>query len=144
MTRQEIFELLNNNPVFFLATMEDDQPRVRGMLLYSANESGIVFHTGTMKDVFKQIMKNSKVEMCFNDSQRFMQVRVSGTLELVDDNSLKDEIAEHPTREFLKPWKERIDIQDFYKTFAVFRMKSALATIWTMEANLEPKKEVKL
>lgn len=32
MNRQEIIELINSNPVFFLATVDSDRPRVRGML----------------------------------------------------------------------------------------------------------------
>lgn len=144
MTRQEIFDLMNGNPAFFLATMEGNQPRVRGMLLYKADESGIVFHTGTMKDVFKQIMKNSRVELCFNNFKKGIQVRVSGEIELVDDNNLKDEISEHPTRQFLKPWKESGDLQDFYNTFAVFRLRNGLANTWTIDRNFAPKDEIKL
>lgn len=144
MTRQEVFDLLNSNPVFFLATMEGSQPRVRGMLLYRADSSGIIFHTGTMKDVFQQITKNARAEMCFNDFARNIQVRVSGELELVDDNNLKDEISEHPTREFLKDWKENGVLEDFYEILAVFRMRNGVATIWTLETNFEPKSKISL
>ncbi|MTI81102.1 MAG: pyridoxamine 5'-phosphate oxidase family protein [Firmicutes bacterium] len=144
MTKQEVFELMSRNPVFHLATAEDDQPRVRGMLLYKADESGILFHTGTMKDVFKQIMENPRAELCFNDFKNGIQVRVSGKLELVDDNNLKDEISEHPSRKFLKPWKESSDLQDFYNTFAVFRLRNGIANTWTMEKNFAPKEEIEL
>ncbi|MHB8124258.1 MAG: pyridoxamine 5'-phosphate oxidase family protein [Desulfitobacteriaceae bacterium] len=144
MTKQEIFELMNNNPAFFLATVDDNQPRVRGMLLYKADESGVLFHTGIMKDIFKQVMKNPKVEMCFNDFSRNIQVRVQGELELVDDNNLKDEISEHPTRQFLKSWKESGILQDFYNTFAVFRLRNGIATTWTIKMNFAPKVEIKL
>ncbi len=144
MTGQEIFALMNSNPAFFLATVEGDQPRGRGMLLYKADEEGIVFHTGTMKDVYKQIMNNPKVEVCFNDFGKGIQVRVHGSLELVDDNALKDEISKHPTRQFVKDWKESGALEDFYRTFVVFRLKNGLATIWTMETNFAPKEEVSL
>lgn len=144
MARQEIFELMNRNPAFFLATVDDNQPRVRGMLLYKADEAGIIFHTGKMKDVFNQIMKRPKVEMCFNDFNKNIQVRVQGELELVEDNNLKDEISEHPTRQFLKQWKESGELQDFYNVFAVFRLRNGIATTWTIEKNFAPKVEVKL
>jgi uncharacterized pyridoxamine 5'-phosphate oxidase family protein len=122
VTRQEVFELMNSNPAFHLATMEDDQPRVRAMLLYKADESGIIFHSGTMKDVYKQICKNPKVELCFNDFNKNAQLRVSGKLEIVSDNNLKDEISNHASRGFLKSWKERGTMQDFYNTFVIFRL----------------------
>ena len=65
MVKEEIFKLMNENPVFHLATMDGDQPRVRGMLLFRADEEGIIFHTASTKDVFQQIMKNPKAELCF-------------------------------------------------------------------------------
>ena len=43
MTANDIFELIGKNPVFHLATMDGDQPRVRGMLLFRADKNGIVF-----------------------------------------------------------------------------------------------------
>lgn len=55
MNKTEIFEFLNANPVFHLATIDGGRPCVRGMLLYSADENGIVFHTGKMRDLHKQL-----------------------------------------------------------------------------------------
>lgn len=124
MTRTEMYELMNANPAFHIATVEGDQPRVRAMLLYKADESGIVFHSSTRKDVYKQVCQNPKVELCFNDFTKNIQLRVTGTLEIVDDNSLKDEMSNHPSRGFLKSWRERGPIQDFYNTFVVFRLKN--------------------
>ena len=144
MTRQDIIELINNNPAFHLATVDGDQPRVRGMLLYKADDSGIVFHSGTMKDVYKQIVNNPKVELCFNDFKRGIQLRVSGEMEIVDDNALKDEIFEHPTRGFLKPWRESGTLEDFYKSFVVFRLKGGKAITWTMATNFAPKEYIQL
>jgi len=43
MDKNEIFNLINQNPVFFLAITDGDQPRVRGMLLYRADESVLYF-----------------------------------------------------------------------------------------------------
>lgn len=142
MEKEEIYELMRDNPAFFLATVEGKQPRVRGMLLYKADEEGIIFHTGAMKDLYGQVVKNNKVELCFNGNGT--QVRISGELEIVDDNNVKDEIVEHPTRKFLKPWKESGELNDFYKTFVVFRLKNGLANIWTMETNFSSKNFIKL
>jgi len=142
MMKQEIFELMKNNPAFFLATVEENQPRVRGMLLYKADENGIIFHSGTMKDVYRQVVNNPKVELCFNGNGT--QVRISGELEIVDDNNLKDEISEHPSRKFLRPWKENGELKDFYDTFAVFRLRNGIATTWTIEKNFAPKVQIAL
>jgi uncharacterized pyridoxamine 5'-phosphate oxidase family protein len=144
MNKAEMLALMNANPAFFLATMDGDQPRVRGMLLYQADENGIVFHSGTMKEVYRQVQKNPKVECCFNDFKTGRQVRVRGHLEIVDDHALKDEIANHPSRAFLKPWQEGGELSDFYETFAVFRMTDGIGVAWTMASNFEPNIDVVL
>ena len=41
MEEQKLYELMNNNLGFYLATMDGDQPRVRGMMLFKADENGI-------------------------------------------------------------------------------------------------------
>lgn len=144
MKKEQIFEAMRNNPVFHLATIDGDQPRCRAMLLYNADENGITFHTGAMKDVYKQISLNPSVELCFYDIGSNVQVRVSGKLEEIEDNALKDQICDHPSRAFLKPWKESGPLADFYSTFKVFCLKDGKATTWTMETNFDPKVEIPL
>ena len=78
--------------------MDGDQPRVRGMLLFRADENGFVFHTASTKDVFRQIMANPKAEMCFSCGN--VQIRVTGVLELDENPALREEIFAHPTRKF--------------------------------------------
>lgn len=65
MTKKELFDAMNQNPVFHLATVEGKQPHVRGMLLYRADENGIIFHTSSAKEVYQQMISNAKVELCF-------------------------------------------------------------------------------
>ncbi|MFA5105132.1 MAG: pyridoxamine 5'-phosphate oxidase family protein [Candidatus Margulisiibacteriota bacterium] len=144
MNKQEMFELINANPGFHLATVEGDQPRCRGMFLFSADESGIVFHSGSMKDVHHQIVGNPKVELCFNDFKNGVQVRVAGKLEIVEDKALKDNICAHPSRAFLKPWRESGELKDFYNQFKVYRLKNGKAVAWTMATNFAPKEVVTL
>ncbi len=142
MKREEMYELMRGNPAFHLATIEDDRPHCRAMFLFRADENGIIFHTGAMKDVYKQIAQNKNIELCFNDFKKNIQVRVSGVLEEIDDNAFKDEICSHPSRQFLKPWRESGPLENFYSTFKVFRLKNGKAIFWTMETNFAPKIEV--
>lgn len=65
LSKEEIYKVMNENPVFHLATADGDQPRVRGMLLYKADENGIIFHTASSKDVFSQIMKIQRQSCAF-------------------------------------------------------------------------------
>ena len=138
MTAQEIFRLINENPAFHLATVEGDQPRVRGMLLFRADENGFVFHTASTKDVFAQIKQNPKAEMCF--SCNGTQIRVTGILEQVFDEELRKEIFAHPSRKFLQAWVANgID-----NLLQVFVMKNCTAVNWTMETNFAPKEQIEL
>ena len=142
MTKQEIFEAITKNPAFFLATVEDSKPHVRGMLLYKADENGILFHTGSFKDVYTQILENPNVELCFNCQGT--QIRISGKLEIIDDNSLKDEIYNHPSRKFLQSWKDNGSFSDPYKDLIVLSLKNGLATTWTMADNFSKKTYIEL
>lgn len=138
MTKTDILSILNNNPAFHLATVEGDQPHVRGMLLFKADENGIVFHTANTKDLFKQIEINNKVELCFNSPE--MQVRITGKLEIDTDDELRKEIFNHPTRAFLRAW-EQMGIADL---LTVFRLKNGVATTWTMATNFDKKEFIEL
>ena len=140
MTRQELFAFMTSNPTFFLATVEGGKPHVRGLLLYRADVNGIIFHTGKMKDLHRQLTNNPFVEMCFtnNNFDNLIQVRVTGIAQLVEDINLKKEIVSK--REFLKPWVE----QAGYDPLAVYRIVHGVAVTWTFAANLSPKEPVNL
>ena len=99
MNKNEVYDFLNENPGFHLATVEDNQPRVRGMLLFRADENGIIFHTASKKDVYKQLIKNPNSEMCFNSPIK--QIRVTGEILEVENSELKEEIFNHPSRKYL-------------------------------------------
>lgn len=138
MTSQEILKLVNENPAFHLATVDGDQPRVRGMLLFRADENGFIFHTASTKDVFRQMKENPKAEMCFSCGGT--QIRVTGVMEQVFDEELRTEIFAHPSRKFLQAWVANgID-----NLLQVFVMKDCSAVTWTMETNFEPKKTIEL
>jgi uncharacterized pyridoxamine 5'-phosphate oxidase family protein len=144
VTKNEIFELINANPAFQLATVEGDQPRVRTVFLFRADDNGIIFHTGAFKDLHKQIEANPKVELHFYDPKKNIQVRVTGRFEQITDNAFKDEIFNHPSRAFLKPMRNAGPLADFYKNFIVYTLKNGSAIWWTMQENLAPKRPVEL
>ena len=145
MEKEQVFEIINRNPVMFLATVEGAEPRVRGMMLYKADESGIVFHTGPYKDVYRQIIENPNVQICFYDAAQNIQVRIRGVLEKIDDRSVKEEIAGHPSRKFMQGWKANCKTMDeFYNMFSVFNLKNGLANVWTFATNFASKEDIQL
>ena len=142
MNKQEAFEIMNNAGVFSLATMDNGLPRVRVCMLYRADENGIIFHTGVFKDLYRQLLADSNVELCFNNYESGVQLRVCGTMHPIDDKALKDEIVAHPSRAFLREWCESDPA--FYDHFIVFGMTDGVANSWTMATNNDPKEYLRL
>ena len=138
MTKEEVLEFINKNPVFSLATAEGNQPHVRIIMLYRADKDGIIFCTGRQKAVYKQLQANPAVEMCFYNADDGRQVRIEGTVELLDDLELKMQIVEQFT--FLKPWVE----SEGYEVLIPFCLKNGKAVTWTMETNFDPKEYIQL
>ncbi|OHB77062.1 MAG: pyridoxamine 5'-phosphate oxidase [Planctomycetes bacterium RBG_16_55_9] len=138
MNKEEILEFVAKNPLFSLATIEGHRPRVRKMMLYRADENGIIFVTGRQKALYEQLQVNPVVEMCFFNTDEGRQLRIEGTVEMLDDLELKKQVLERFT--FLKPWIEK----QGYDVLICYRLKDAKATPWTLETNFEPKTYIPL
>jgi uncharacterized pyridoxamine 5'-phosphate oxidase family protein len=70
MTKDEVFEFVGANPVYALATTKDNRPFVRMIMLYRADENGIIFTTGENKDMHRQLEENPQVELCFYNAEQ--------------------------------------------------------------------------
>lgn len=142
LSKEKIFELINSNPVGYVSTSENGKPHVRGILMFRADENGIIFHTGVTKDFYKQIVDNQNTEICYACGQ--YQIRVSGQLEIVEDKALLDEIIAHPSRQFMRTWIEKGVVKNLYDFVKVCRLKNGKASVWTMESNFLPKEYIQL
>jgi uncharacterized pyridoxamine 5'-phosphate oxidase family protein len=60
---KEVYEFLKENSPFYIATVDGDQPRVRPFGAVDIFEDKLYIQTGNVKDVFKQMMNNPKVEI---------------------------------------------------------------------------------
>ena len=153
MTKEELFKMMNEHPVMYVATNErlrvgdgtsgmNGQPHVRAILMFKADADGIVFHTGVTKDLYRQLLADPRSEVCFSCGK--YQVRVEGRFELVEEMALKEEIVNHPSRKFLKPWREQQGDEAFFGFLKVFRMQHGKAHVWCMEDNFKPKEYIEL
>lgn len=71
--------------VYYLATVEGDQPRVRPFGTAHIFEGRLYIQTGKVKDVSKQLMANAKAEICaFKDGE---WIRIAG--ELIEDDRVE-------------------------------------------------------
>lgn len=127
---QDCIKFANENPVCFIATMEGDQPRVRGVMMCFADERGFYFAVLTPKEFVKQLKANPKVEICFYNNpeqlQNAKQMRVTGEIEWVDDKALHERICKE--RAFLAD----ITGQPIEPAMKLFRVHSGEAHFWTM------------
>lgn len=79
---QKVADFLKDAGVYYLATVEGDQPRVRPFGTAHIFEGKLYIQTGKVKPTSKQIAANPKVEICaFKDGT---WLRVCG--ELVEDD----------------------------------------------------------
>ncbi len=60
----EVLKFLKDNPTYYLATMEGDQPRVRPFGTIALFEGRLYFQTGHVKSVYQQLIANPKIEIC--------------------------------------------------------------------------------
>ena len=82
---ERVCEFLKAAGVYYLATVEGDQPRVRPFGTAHIFEGKLYIQTGKVKPVSKQIAANPKVEICaFKDGT---WIRVEG--ELVEDDRVE-------------------------------------------------------
>ena len=99
---EECAVFANQHPVCAVATVDGDQPRVRFFLMWYADGTGFYFHTGKMKQIYRQLQQNPKVELCFYDPTPPEQgggkmLRVTGRVEWKREQALVNRLlAERP------------------------------------------------
>jgi pyridoxamine 5'-phosphate oxidase len=132
MSLEEYTKFANENPMCYLSTVDGDQPRVRAMGMWYADETGFWFQAQSVKALYKQIQKNPKVEVYFTTPKFSKVMRVSGKMKIIEDMEIKKKcIAE---RTFLKTMG--ITEPD-NPLLAVFHLYSGEAYFWTMADSMK-------
>ena len=87
---ERVCEFLKSAGVYYLATVEGDQPRVRPFGTAHIFEGKLYIQTGKAKPVSKQLLANPKAELCaFKDGA---WIRITG--EFVEDERVEMQIEE--------------------------------------------------
>lgn len=135
MNIRDCIKFTNENPICSLATVENDQPRVRVIGFWFADETGFYFQTSTIKEIPNQLKMNPKTEVCFYKHEGMIgtMLRISGKVEFLTDSKLKEKAL--LDRPFLKNFGITIDSPKL----VLFRIGHGQAFFWTMENNLKPK-----
>jgi pyridoxamine 5'-phosphate oxidase len=135
MNIQDCIKFTNENPICYLATVEDDQPRVRALGFWFADETGFYFQIGSIKKMYGQLQKNPKAEACFYKHEGMIgtMLRIAGKIEFVNDRALKERVMKD--RPFLKDMGLTVDSPGLI----IFRIAHGQAHFWTMANNFKPK-----
>ena len=83
---QEVQNYLKECGTFYIATVDQDQPRVRPFGVSEIINGRLYIMTGKVKDVYKQMAKNGTFEICALKKSGSEWLRLSGTL--VNDETL--------------------------------------------------------
>ena len=128
----DCFKFANENPTCYLATAEGDQPRVRCLGMWFADNTGFYFQAQSVKAMCKQLEKNNKVEVYFHTKDFKRVMRVSGRVEFIDDLEMR-----------AKCIKERPFVKNFGITepsdplLAIFQIYTGEAYFWTMADSMK-------
>ena len=117
---QRVYEFLKNAEVYYLATVEGEQPRVRPFGTVNEFEGKLYIQTGKVKPTSRQLAVNPKAELCaFKDGA---WIRIA--CELVEDDRLE---ARKSMLDAYPNLRRMYDEND--GNTQVFYMKNATATI---------------
>ncbi len=117
---ERVVKFLKDAEVYYLATVEGDQPRVRPFGTAHIFEGKLYIQTGKVKDVSKQLLANPKAEICAFKNGEW--IRIAG--ELIED----DRVEARQSLLDAYPSLQRMYAADDGNT-QVFYFRNATATI---------------
>ena len=124
---KEVQAYLKECGAFFIATTDGDQPRVRPFGVSEIINDRLYIMTGKVKDVYKQMAKNGKFEICALKPSGSEWMRLSGTLVTDETLSVKEEFLNR--NESLKSMYKADD-----DNMAVLYIKDATARFFSFTA----------
>ncbi|MEN6350909.1 MAG: pyridoxamine 5'-phosphate oxidase family protein [Syntrophomonas sp.] len=74
---EEVLKFLSENPIFYVATVEGDKPRVRPFGFFMEYENKLYFAVGSHKKAYQQMSSNPYVEIS-TASGKGEWIRISG------------------------------------------------------------------
>lgn len=85
MSIKKVDELLTKAKVFYLATVDGDQPKCRPLGFHLLHDDKIYFGVGTFKEVYKQLQANPKLEIATFDGDTFLRYYGTAVLDNNED-----------------------------------------------------------
>lgn len=119
---QQVYDFLKESEIYYLATVEGDQPRVRPFGTANIFENKLYIQTGKSKKVSKQMLVNPKVEISATIGQRW--IRIEGTV--IEDDRI---VAKQSMLDAYPSLQGRYKAED--ENTQVLYLKDATATIYS-------------
>ncbi len=98
----KVAHFLSKAGVFYLATTDGNQPKVRPFSYFTFKDGKIVFSTGKFKNAYKQLVANPHVEIFAQIGMRFL--RYDGIAKPFDDQAIVEQV-----------WRDSPGIGKIYK-----------------------------
>jgi uncharacterized pyridoxamine 5'-phosphate oxidase family protein len=119
---KEVYDFLKKCGTYYLATVENGQPRVRPFGTIDIFDGKLYIQTGKTKDVSKQMAANPKIEICAFDGAQWIRVQATA----VDDGGRE---AKRHMLDAYPSLKDRYSPDD--GNTQVLYLKDAVATIFS-------------
>ena len=132
MSFKEYADFANENKTCYFATVEGNQPRVRALGMWYADETGFYFQAQSVKAMIKQLEKNPNVEVYFNTKDFSKVMRVYGKVKFIDDLKMKAKCIEE------RPFVKNFGITEpGNPLLAVFHLYTGEAYFWTFADSMK-------
>lgn len=116
---KRVYDYLKKAGVYYFATVEDDQPRVRPFGTVNEFEGKLYIQTGKVKPTSKQLMANPKAEICAFMDGTWLRI----ACELIEDDRIEAK------KSMLDAYPNLRGMYDEHDgNTQVFYMKNAVAT----------------
>lgn len=125
---KEALEFLKNAGIYYLATVEDDQPHVRPVGFAMEYDGNLALCTDNRKKMARQILGNPKIEICCFDGRKTL--RISGKAEFITtDESQRKALGIMPSLSSIYSVDDSI--------FEIYRIIEAKAVMSTMSGTIK-------
>jgi pyridoxamine 5'-phosphate oxidase len=132
MSFKEYADFANENKTCYFATVEGDQPRVRALGMWFADETGFYFQAQSVKAMIKQLETSPKVEAYFCTKDFSKVMRVSGKVKFIDDLKMRAKCIEE------RPFVKNFGITEpDNPLLAVFHLYTGEAYFWTFADSMK-------
>ena len=124
-----VYEFIKANPVFHIATVDGDKPRVRPFGFMMKRDNRLYFCTNKNKEVYKQLTQNPNIEISVMGSDGSSWLRVKGTIAFDESRDAKVQAFEESAN-LLRIYPKGADDE----VFVTFYFAEAVATVFSFTA----------